>query len=249
MELHFSCSPVDMLSSSEIISENLINNLDLFTNKRSDFTFENFTQLKTNVQNTSLQYLGVDSAKKLRDATAIVTSIQKPALAALSSFKQQIDNDFKNDVPCHDEILTNLGFYKYFTDARKNNSQSALIGLLAQFKLNMTDDMKAIITAKGMMPAAIEKIKGYYEPFKAADITQETFKGTRKEITDAAAKAYNAVYDEVIKYCKNAVALLKDNPEKKELFTFSKVLKNLSANKSSGDDDANKSSNPPTPNP
>ena len=148
--------------------------------KRSTWADPFFTNLKTRIDTAVQTFLGVDSAKNLRQATQVVIGLQKNAILDLAEFKIQVVEDFKSDKIRRDEILNQLGFTSYHKGAQKGD-QEALINLLFQFKTNMVAALKTEITAKGTAATLIDRIITYANTLKNADVTQETFKGTRKE--------------------------------------------------------------------
>ncbi|MBN1968673.1 MAG: hypothetical protein JW870_04830, partial [Candidatus Delongbacteria bacterium] len=153
-----------------------------------------------------------------------------PAKRDISFFKTQIDDDFKKESSKKDEILKTLGFAKHLRGVQKGNQES-LIQLLYSFKTNMTDTLRQEITAKGLNVSLIDNIIGYAETFKQANVTQEAYKESTKEISKEIADSFNAIYDEIIGICKKASNYYQFEPLKKEQFTFSKTIENLGATK------------------
>ena len=101
--------------------------------------------------------------------------------------------------------------------------------MLFQLKKNLNQTLTAEIVAKGTSQNTIDKIVDYAQVLKSANIDQETFKGTRKEITDEAIKAFNEIYDEVISFAKIANNFYKTDKVKQQLFSFAKVSANLNS--------------------
>lgn len=219
---------VDMLVACSTIIENAIANKTFLQTKRSNWTDDFFTNLQNNINNALEQHLGIDSAKNLRGATQTLLSIQKQALKDLAEVKVQIAEDFKKEPIKQNEILTQLGFTTYLKEAQKGD-QEALVQLLYKFKTNLTDNLKNEIVSKGTAESILTQTTTYADTLKNADITQETFKGTRKEITETAIKAFNEIYDDVISIAKIASNFYKEEPVKKDLFSFTKINKTLSA--------------------
>lgn len=93
----------------------------------------------------------------------------------------------------------------------------------------MSESLRQAITEKGISVTLIDNIIGYAVTFKQANVTQETFKGSTKEITQEVSDVFNATYDEIIGICKKASNFYQYEPLKKEQFTFSKALSNLGA--------------------
>lgn len=221
---------VDMLIASSTLIENAILNKTFLQTKRSNWTDAFYTAIQTQITTALEEHLGVDSAKQLRQSTQVLTSIQKQALKDLAEIKVQIVEDFKNDTIKQTEILTQLGFTTYHKEAQ-NGDQESLVQLLYKFKTNLTDALKTEIVAKGTAEAILTQTATYADTLKNADITQETFKGTKKEITTAGINAFNTIYDQVISIGKIATKFYKEEPIKRDLFSFSKINKTLSAQK------------------
>jgi hypothetical protein len=221
----YSCTDVEMLMASRKIGESLTENLAQLALARIDWT-PGYAQDLLKRIDLGLDKLGVDAKKDLRAATATVNSIQGPAQKDLAFFKISVEEDFKNNTPKKTEIMRTLGFTEHLRGVQKGNQES-LIELLYTLKVNMTPELSAELTAKGMNPVLIDKLTGYAITLKNANVTQETFKSTTKEVTLDVVKTFEAIYDEIIGICKKASKLFSDQPVKKEQFTFSKVVKQL----------------------
>lgn len=221
---------VDFLVASSTIVENAIGNKKFLQSKRPAWADPYFDNIKIRIEVATQTHLGVDSAKNLRQATQSLTAIQKQALSALSECKVQITEDFKKVKIRRDEILNQLGFKAYHAKSQKED-QEALINLLYQFKTNMTAALKSEVVTKGTAAETIDEIIGYADVLRNANISQETFKGLRKDVTATAVKEFNEIYDEVISIGKIAARFFKDKPAKKDLFSFSKVSRALNAAK------------------
>ena len=224
----YSNKDVEMLTAIATIIENALANKTFLQSKRSTWVDPFFEDLKTKIEQTTDTFLGKDAAKQMREATQVVTQIQKQALSDLAEFKVQVEQDFKSNPVQKTEIITQLGFATYFKTAN-TGSQEALVNLLFQFKSNLSAALNTEIVAKGTAQATIDAIVGYAEALKNANISQETFKGTRKEITDEAINAFNEIYDQVISIAKIASNFYKTDKSKQQLFSFSKVISNLKA--------------------
>jgi len=225
---NYSCKDVDMLMASKTIAESFKTNISELSTTRTDWTEQYATGLITRIDNAIETHLGIDAKKDLRNSTATLASIQVPAKRDVSYFKTQIEEDFKKETSKRDEILKTLGFAKHLRGVQKGNQES-LIQLLYQFKTNLTDTLRQEITAKGMNVALIDNIIGYADTFKQANVTQETFKGSTKEITQEVTDVFNTIYDEIIGICKKASNYYQYESLKKEQFTFAKALSNLGA--------------------
>jgi hypothetical protein len=221
---------VDMLIACSTLIENAIANKSFLQTKRSNWSDDFFNSLQTKINTALEEHLGVDSAKELRGATQTLQSIQKQSLKDLAEVKTQIIEDFKKDPTKKTEILTQLGYTAHHATAQ-NGDQEALVQLLYAFKNNLTPTLKQEIVDKGTASAILEQITTYADTLKKADVNQETFKGTRKEITTTGVTIFNEIYDDVISIAKIATKFYKDEPTKKDLFSFAKINKTLSAQK------------------
>lgn len=219
---------VEMLITSATLVENGIANKIFLQSKRSTWANPFFEDLKAKIETTTETYLGKDSAQQMRQSTQIVLGIQKQALIDLAEFKVQVEEDFRKNPIQKTEILTQLGFTTYHKLSQKGD-QEGLVNLLFQFKKNLNPTLNAEIVAKGTSQNTIDKIVDYAQILKNANIDQETFKGTRKEITDEAIKAFNEIYDEVISFAKIANNFYKSDKVKQQLFSFAKVSANLNS--------------------
>ncbi len=225
LQRNYNYKDVEMILASKTITVSFETNIEELSLTRSDWTPEFVVTLKTRIDNAIDKYLGLDKKKGLREATALLHSIQQPAMRNLSFLKTQIEVDFKDGAG---EILNSLGFTDNLKKAQ-NRNQEALIQLLYAFKNAMTDELKTRITGKGTNPVLIETIIGYADQLKEANINQESLKQTTKELTEEAIEEFNAIYDIIIGICKIASVFYYDDPVKKEQFTFSNVVTNMSS--------------------
>lgn len=226
LERIYNTKDVDMLLSIDTIIDAAIANKAFLQTKRSNWADPFFEDIKQRINDVIQNYLGVDSAKQLRQATIAVKEIQFSALRELSEIKVQIEQDFKPTPDRKIEILKQLGFTDYYVKA-SSKDQEALINLLFQYKTNLTPSLKAEIVDKGTTQAALDEIIIYANTLKDADVLQEGTKGTRKEITNEAILAFNEIYSTVSSIAIIAAKFYKAEPVKKDQFTFSKVSKAL----------------------
>ena len=90
---------VDMLTACATIIEQAIIHKTFLVSKRANWADPFFPNLKIRIANAFTNYLGIDNAKEMRDATQVVLGIQKNAMRDTAEFKVQIMEDFKNDKP------------------------------------------------------------------------------------------------------------------------------------------------------
>ncbi|MCW4001540.1 MAG: hypothetical protein NWE93_15020 [Candidatus Bathyarchaeota archaeon] len=197
---------------------------------RSNWSETYVSELSTKIDDAIENYLGLDKKKELRDATGKLATIQVPALRDLSFLKTQLEVDFGNEAK---EIKKKLGYDKNLRNVQKGD-QETLIQLLYTFKKGMTGDLKTSIVNKGTNVALIDRIIGYADQLKEANVTQETLKETSKEVSGEAVNIFNGIYDEIIGICKIAANYYQYDELKKDQFTFSKVVANMNATRKIG---------------
>lgn len=217
---------VDMLTACGSIIGHTIDNKTFLLSKRANWADPFLPNLKTRIENAFPNFLGIDNAQAMRDATQVVLGIQKNALRDLAEFKVQIMEDFKSNKKRRDQILTVLGFTQHLKDAQKND-QEALIELLIKFKKNMTTQLQNEIVAAGMSVTIITAIIGYADVLKNSNITQETLKGSRKTISATAVKELNEIYSIVISIAKISAKFYKGDKAMMNKFSYAKTLQAL----------------------
>jgi hypothetical protein len=228
----YSYKDVDMLMASKTIAASFRVNIAELSATRSLWTDQYANDLISRIDHAFANCLGTDAKKDLRTATIALAAIQYPARRDIAFFKTQIDADFKKDPAKRYEILTTLGYASYFRGVQLGN-QEALIQLLYAFKTNMSEPLRNEIIAKGINPSLVDNISGYAITFSEANVTQESYKGSTKNITLQVSDTLNAIYEEIIGICKIAGSYYKYESLKKELFTFKKIISNLGSPKKS----------------
>lgn len=217
-------SNADMLTVCSTIMENAEAHKSQLIAKRKNWEGSFFTTVRERVDSAFPNILGVDSAKKLREKTAQVNTIMKNANSDLSSFKVQLETDFRDNKPRLNEILTQLGFQQHYSTAKKNN-QSDMVELLFKFKTNMSPELQSEISSAGTDTELITGILAYAEDFSKANVNQESLKGERKELTLDNLAELNAIYKQVIGIATIARNIFKDSYPIRDQFSYNKILK------------------------
>lgn len=220
-----------MLTACLTIVKHAIENKSFLISKRANWADPFLPNLYKRIEDAFSNFLGIDSAQALREATHIVVGIHKKAVNDLGDLKTQISEDFKKDKARRDEILNRLGFASDWKDAQKGNQQ-AMIELLLTFNKNMSAALQAEITKAGTSPELIAAIKEYGAALQASNVTQEALKNSRTTISAATVKEFNAIYEDTISVAKIAARLFKDNPAAKAGFSYSQTIKAQSASAS-----------------
>ena len=220
----FKCTAYEMLTALETIINVCITYNAEIVKERPLWTAEYFTGVLTTIQEAFKNLLGIDNAKELRASTQALYTVIKPASDDISKFNTQVKSDFDDNMPKRDELLNTLGLKTYFK-AASNKVQDAIILLLLQFAQNITPQIEVDLVAAGMSPDLITRMKGYGSTLNAANVTQETAKKMRPNLTDDKLSALNKIYKEGIKICKISRGLFNGNKSLQDLFSFTKTVK------------------------
>ena len=223
----YSYKDVDMLLASKTIVESFKSNLAELSLARSSWNEEYVNNLSTKIDYAIEKHLGLDKKKELRNATVNLSSIQTPAIRDLAFLKKQLQIDFAGEKVKYREMLKDLGFEKNLRKVQ-NCDQKALIELLSTFSENMTVPLKKEIIEKGTNPELIDRIMNYADQIKQSSVSPETQREITKVISEKAKDTFNEIYNETASICKIASAFYQYDTLKKELFTFGKVLSNMS---------------------
>ncbi|MEK6616662.1 MAG: hypothetical protein AABZ32_11245 [Bacteroidota bacterium] len=228
MTLHrtYKSKDVDMLTACATIIEQAIIHKMFLISKRVTWADPFLTNIQTRIASAFPNFLGIDNAQEMRDATQIVLILQEKALYDLAELKVQIEEDFKNNKTRLKEILTRLGFIQHHKPAQRHD-QEALVELLLKFAKNMTPALQTEITNAGTSSPLIRTIIQYANALKNANIIQETFKGSRKVISASAVKEFNEIYSQVISIAKISANFFKNDQAIKDKFSYKKTINNL----------------------
>jgi hypothetical protein len=222
----YSAKDAVMLTALSVILKNAEDNLTELTAENDNWNATLVSTLKARVDKDFTDILGIDPKKDQRAATATVKAIQIAALPLLSTVSLRMGVAIKDAVR-RTELLNQLGFTAFAKKAQAKD-QIALIELLAQFKTNLTVEVKAEITAsKDIKATVIDSIIGYANTFSNENITQETYKSNSKNITAEGVAALNATYTAVVTEFAKLVQdfYKKKKSAKKDLFSFSAIKK------------------------
>ena len=227
--LSFSHKIVDVLLTSNVILKDFKANIGYFSPVRTPWNSDYADGMIQRSDDALSDLVGVDHRGKLRDSTERVVAIMDAAKADLHIFKVNVLADF--DDPVAEEILTKLGYNRFYKDVVDNNDQESLMSLLNNFKNSMTEDLRKLVTSNGISSEHVDKIIGYAPDFQEANLKQEELKNHWNEPSIDARREIQAIYDETIRICKVGRIIFRDNPEMRDRFTFSKVLAKVSANR------------------
>ena len=203
-----------------------------------------FASLEKKLEGVVKTYVGVNSLKELLEASQVLFALQTAALSDLTMFNLLMTRLVK-DKSKRKYYTKIFGFDQYYTDAKRNESQSSLINLLFAIQKNITVTIQDELVNLNFNADLIKRLIGYAGTLNDANINQETFKAQRPTNTADAVTHLNEIYNEVM----DVVVLSHGyfvQQEKKDIaaeLSYTKVLKRNQPPKPP------KKQNPPTPTP
>ncbi|MFP4622201.1 MAG: hypothetical protein ACLFM7_12885 [Bacteroidales bacterium] len=227
--LSFSHKIVDTLLTSNVILKDFKAYIGYFSPVRTPWNVDFADSMIQRSEVALSDLVGVDHRGELRDSTDRVVKIMDDAKADLYIFKVNVLVDFETAVA--EEILTKLGYSRYYKEVVDKYDQESLMSLLNNFKNSMTEDMRKLVTGNGISSEHVDKIIGYAPAFQEANLTQEELKNHWNEPSIEGRHEIQAIYDETIRICKVGRTIFRDNQEMRNRFTFSKVMAKVSANR------------------
>lgn len=222
IKLLFNCSHESMLMGAYKAAEAGKLNSNELQIAQENWTVEYFSDFQVRVNDVSVRFLGEDYRQLVKRETSWVYASMEKAKNWLRVVRNQIEVHFDDD----EQILDALGYSKYWSKISKNEDQEQMVGLLETFRRHIKEYMP-LFQEKGMSMKVLEMIVGFASELKTADRRQEIAKDTSKERTAEAYEHFNAIYKEAIGICKIGQAVFHDDPIKRDMFTFSKILEKM----------------------
>ncbi len=223
----YNCKHIEMLLAALVILYNLRDNLKELVAFRREWTVEYVDGFINRIKETMRIYLGVDYRSGLRQASTKVEDIIAEIRRDLNRFKVQVENDF--DKKEAKEILTQMGFPRYYKKAQ-NGDQESLMNLLYGIQNVMRDGMKERLISRGSNEQVIDNLIVYAPQLEQANVEQEQQKITWNLPSQEARVEFQKIYEEMIKIAKLCYAYYAGDPAKQALFSFSRVVRNLRTN-------------------
>ncbi len=212
-----------MLIASLTVCENFTPNSAALIAEQPQWADPFIGNFKQSVEKFLSQYFGISSKKDLKEATRVVESVQTQAKDDLSMVRTQIVRNYNGQTSRKEAVLDLLGYTAHWSKAR-NNNQSETIALLFTFANNLTPALRTELEGKNVNSTRLDKIVEFKQTLSAANITQETLKGSTKLDTAEAQAALNAIYNTSMHICDIGKKLFRKDAARKDLFVFSKLL-------------------------
>jgi len=213
---------VNFVIGAKVVAGHFTDNVSELSAERTNWTPAYALEIDKKVDNLAGIYMGTNTRDELFKTTLLLNGSLGSMRKDLISLKTHIDVDFKG-TPDYLIFLSDLGFKKSISSL----TQSEFVALLTKCKSTLTPEYITKITAKGMNTALPQRIAANADVVISNNAKQERLKGTVKEATGKMVADLNDLYKEIIGICKLAAVHYKGNPDKKELFTFSKILSNI----------------------
>ncbi len=227
----FAGKDVDMLTTLSTILTNAEDNQPALQKKRTNITPQYLKELEDKLDGVVKKYFGVDSAKQLRQQSQVVYNLEDAAYKAASEINDQVKASYSSDKVQQKEILRELGYADYFKAARKGDTE-ALINLLYQYQQNMTPELQAQLAATGIPEADLTLVTSYAQTLRDANVSQESYKSSKKVLTADAVTAFNDIYSDVVnKISKLARVFFPGNKQQQGLLSYTGLLKALNNKK------------------
>ncbi len=214
-----------MLIAALAVLENFETDKETFINENSKLADPFSANCQSNIEKALKEYFGINSKEQLKQVTQTVKQMQSKANDDLGLVRTQIDRGFRNDKERRKFVFDKLGYTTSWAKASKNN-QTELIGLLIKFNNNMDTTLRQNLVENGVSNIRIDAIVEAAEQLHKANITQENMKGTSKIETAKGVAALNEIYAQVMDICHLGQRIFKHDKNKKELYVFSKLVKN-----------------------
>lgn len=228
MKQKFNCKPLPMLVASLTVADHFDAEKETFVNEDPRFADPFSSSFRESVNSVLLVNYGMNTHETLKQQTRVLIEQGTQAHDDLKMIKTQIERGFRAVAGKSQSVLNKLGFTAYWSKA-SNNNQAMLTSLLLALRNNLNPELRAEMEQNGVNPSRIDRVLAAADSLTQGNITQETLKGTAKLDTEKTVLVLNDIYDRAMDICAIGQELFKNDKLKKELFVFSKLVKQQSA--------------------
>lgn len=230
MRRTFKYKTLPMLIASLTVADHFETEKEAFVNEMPGWADPFIDTFRAGIQLILETYFGIRSKESLQDQTQLVNELTQKAKYELDMVKTQIERGFRQEPLAKETLLSRLGYDLYWSQA-SNNNQEMMISLLLTFANHMDEALKSQLLEKQVNAVRVENILGYADQLNQANITQESLKGTSKLATNEAVAELNETYAQAMDICAIGKILFRHDPLKRELFVFSKLVRNQGASR------------------
>ncbi len=222
--------PIGMLTVVNIVTTEAEKESDqpLLEAENSRITPTYIATLKTDADRAITTIIGADNARQMREATITLMGMVKPAVNALQKVKVSLEAAVQNTTD-REKYLTALGFNSQdWKKAHEGSDQESLVVSLNRYKTNLDSDTREFLTSAniGMSATRLDAPRAFAETLQNANVTQETFKMLRKELTAGEHAVLNELYGRLAFICRIGKIVFADSI-KKENYQYTTILKRL----------------------
>ncbi len=201
-------------------------NIFELTHIRTDWTPDYARDLKSRIETANATYLAPETYCIHADEQSHVHNLMISSLKDITLFRALMKVEFKNDVKFQKLVFEELGFNDLFSDA-KGGDYNSLYMLAERFAANLTPAIREKLISKTIPISMVDKIAGYYsemENFKTCfDLINES-----KHLNEEGKQVISEIFSEIKDICRIASAYYLFDPVKRDMFSFFRVMHNLS---------------------
>lgn len=215
---------IDMLLAAAIVVQSFKEYIREFSYIRTNWTPEFADSLSQRIATGMKNYLGVEYPDALQKTIKKIMEVMPTTRRYLAFIRWQISEIFTREEA--DSILNYLGYDLYFDDAEEYDQES-LIQLLFSFKSGMNDGLRSLLSGQGINPPLIDRIIEHASMFQKVTRMQKQIKEACTRPPKEAPLEFQQIYREVRLICQTGATFYQDEPAKRELFIFVKIVHSL----------------------
>lgn len=217
---------IDMLLAASVVVQYFKQYVKELSYIRSYWTPEFADSLAMRIAKAMKDYLGVEYPVDLRKSIAKIVEISPTTRRDLAFVMRQIQELFSKEES--DAILNHLGYDRYFEEVIEYDQES-LVHLLLTFNSGMTPGLRRLITDHGINPPLIDRIHEHAGIFQFANQKHKQLKKEWHQPPEEAHDEFQNIYKEVMLICRIGAIFYQEEPDKRDLFIFAKVVHTINA--------------------
>lgn len=217
---------IDMLLAASVVVQYFKKYVDELSYIRTYWTPEFADSLALRIGKAMKNYLGVEYPVDLQKAIAKIVEISPTTRRDLAFIMREIKEKFSKEES--DAILNHLGYDRYFEEAIEHD-QEGLINLLFTFNSGMTSGLRRFISGQGINPPLIDRVIEHAGIFRFTNQKHKQLKKEWHQPPEEAHGEFQEIYKEVMLICKIGAIFYREEPDKRDLFIFAKVVHTINA--------------------
>lgn len=226
LERAYNDPDVVMLTGGLTLIEAAKNHVALLQVRRTTWTPAYFDTFEAEVKQAMKDHLGLTPEAARIAATAVVMT----NFSTMRTDARKLMVDIQNLEGLSDDrratLLRSLGYDEHYSDVAAKKAE-ALTELLFKIEKNLTKEVRDELTSLGVNGQLLDRLLGYAEQFTQSRVQQTALKLSQKEITDAAIKEFNRLYERIIGICRVAQDEFKKDKAVKGQFSYTQTVNKL----------------------